>query len=77
MRTHIQKWGNSLALRIPIYLLKRLDLHAGNIVDIDIDEDRIVLKKVKYDLDEMLDKMTPENSHSLLIEDSPKGYEEW
>jgi antitoxin component of MazEF toxin-antitoxin module len=77
MRTHIQKWGNSLALRIPAYLLKRLDLHEGNAIDVDLEAEGIVVKKAKYDLDEMLDKITPENTHFLLMEDSPQGGEEW
>ncbi len=77
MRTHIQKWGNSLALRIPAHLLKRLDLHEGNAIDIDLDNDEIIVKKAKYNLDEMLDKITPENTHFLMMEDSQQGGEEW
>jgi antitoxin MazE len=77
MRTHIQKWGNSLGLRISLQLSKRLNLQAGSLVNIDIEDDRIVIQKAKYDLESMLDQMTPENSHSLLLDDSPIGDEEW
>lgn len=77
MRTYIQKWGNSLAFRIPIHLSKKLNLRAGNAVDIDEEENRIVLQKVKYDLDEMLNQITPLNCHSVEVEDTPRGGEEW
>ncbi len=77
MRTHIHKWGNSLALRIPVHLLKRLNLSEGNAINIDLEKDAIVVKKAKYNLDEMLDKITSENTHFLFMGDSPQGGEEW
>lgn len=77
MRTHIQKWGNSLALRIPVKFLKELKLHAGNAVNIDLNGEEIVIKKIEYNLNEMLDQITPENLHSLALEDFPQGAEEW
>ena len=41
MQTHIQKWGNSLGLRIPMQLAKQLQLHAGSLVILKIEEDRM------------------------------------
>jgi antitoxin MazE len=76
MRTHIQKWGNSLGLRLPSKFLKELNLHAGNAVNIDLDGEQIVIKK-EYNLDELLDQITPDNLHSLSLEDFPQGAEEW
>lgn len=77
MRTRIQKWGNSLAIRIPNRFLKELKLHTGSVVNIDLDGEQIVVKKIEYSLDEMLDQITPDNLHSLSLEDFPQGTEEW
>lgn len=77
MRTQIQKWGNSLAVRIPRNFSKRLHLHAGSAVDVDIEGEAMVLKKLKIDLQAMLDQITPENMHHGDFDDTPKGKEEW
>ena len=36
MTTKIRKWGNSLAIRIPKYIIDRLGLKEGSLVDLDI-----------------------------------------
>lgn len=68
---------NKLAFHIPVHLSKRLNLHTENAVDIDAEENHIVFQKVKYDLDEMLNQITSSNCHSVMLEDTPKGSEEW
>ena len=77
MRAYIQKWGNSLAIRIPSSLSKELDLRAGTKVNIDLEDDQIILKKIEYDLDEMLSQITSKNLHSPQLEGKAKGNEEW
>jgi antitoxin MazE len=78
METHIQKWGNSLGVRIPIHLAKQLQLQSGSVVNISIEEGRLIIKSNKYDLDMMLKEITPQNLHHLKLEDSEQlGNEAW
>lgn len=76
MESHIQQWGNSLGLRIPIQMARKLNLHPGSPVNIEVDDGRIVIK-VQYTLDTMLENITPQNQHHLLLDDQKKGREEW
>lgn len=77
MRARIQKWGNSLGLRIPIRLAKQLHLHSGSLVTIDIEGDQIIIQTQKYDLDTMLEEITSKNMHHQMLEDEARGNEEW
>ncbi|MBS0634903.1 MAG: AbrB/MazE/SpoVT family DNA-binding domain-containing protein [Verrucomicrobia bacterium] len=77
MFSHIQKWGNSLGVRIPAQLAKKLNLHAGSSVILEIEKGRLVVQTPKYDLDMMLSAITPQNRHHLALEDTQTGKEEW
>jgi antitoxin MazE len=61
----IQKWGNSLGLRIPSEVVKKMGLKSGDEVSCDLEGDTIVIhiQKPKYSLDKLLDGVTEENSH--------------
>lgn len=45
MTTTIQKWGNSQGIRIPKYLLDQIHWNTDEVVDIEIQDNTIVLKK--------------------------------
>lgn len=45
MNITIGKWGNSLGVRIPNTVTKHWNLKNGDILDIEIHEDEIVIKK--------------------------------
>jgi antitoxin MazE len=78
METHIQKWGNSLGLRIPNKIIKQLQLHPGSAVNVEIENGRIIIETPKYDLDTMLKDITPQNMHHLLLDDEQQlGNEAW
>jgi antitoxin MazE len=77
MQTHIDKWGNSLGLRIPKNLAKKLHLHVGTPVVLDIENGSLVVKTPRFNLDDMLDKITSENLHHIALDDTLKGNEEW
>lgn len=77
MEAHIQKWGNSLGLRIPMQLAKQLKLHQGSPVTIEIEDDRMVIQSPKYDLDTMVAGITQTNRHHQILDDGPQGNEEW
>lgn len=75
--SHIQKWGNSLGLRIPIQLAKQMNLHPGSPVIFNIENGRIVIQTPQYNLDTMLKEITPKNRHHPLLDDTRMGSEEW
>lgn len=78
MQAHIQKWGNSLGLRIPVSLAKQLQLHAGSQVTLEVENGRIIIQPPKYDLDTMLNGITRDNQHHQIFdEDKQRGNEEW
>ena len=77
MEGNIQKWGNSLGLRIPMQLAKQLKLHEGSLVAIEIELDRLIIQPAKYNLGMMLKDITPKNRHHQILNDEQQGNEEW
>lgn len=78
MYAHIQKWGNSLGLRIPSQLSKQMSLGPGSEVDIFIEEDRLIIKPKKESLKTLLSQITPANCHyESFEEDDQIGNEVW
>ncbi len=57
MRVHLTKWGNSLGLRMPREVARRLDLSEGSEVELETDAaGRVILTpaRPRYTLDELL-----------------------
>ena len=77
MQSHVQKWGNSLGVRIPIRLAKRLSLHPGSPVTVEIEDGRLIVQVPQYDLETMLGAITTKNLHHPLLDDGQVGAEEW
>jgi antitoxin MazE len=78
MEAKIQKWGNSLGIRIPVNMIKALSLRNGSIVDIDEESDRLIIRpKEKPNLDDLLDAISKENLHSELDFGKVEGNEVW
>lgn len=70
MATTIQKWGNSLAIRIPKDIAERVEIHQGSEIEMRVVENEgtitLVPKKQlrKYSLEELLAQCKPENRHT-------------
>ncbi len=78
MKTNIQRWGNSLGIRIPSAIAKKLSLHPGIIIEIKIENDRMVMYPKQYSLSAMVNQITEENRHHLeWNENDTRGGEEW
>jgi antitoxin MazE len=80
MRIRIQKWGNSLALRIPRSFAAETALGQGAEVDLTLEEGRLVVTPIEspeYRLDEMLSRITPENLHDEVDTGGAVGGEAW
>lgn len=79
MQVQIQKWGNSLAIRIPKSFAKEIAVDLGTTVDLSTVEGNLVAKPVKedYSLEEMLDQVTEQNLHSEVDTGDAIGKEVW
>ncbi|MDR1323090.1 MAG: AbrB/MazE/SpoVT family DNA-binding domain-containing protein [Candidatus Margulisbacteria bacterium] len=78
MEAVIQKWGNSLGLRLPSPLAKELDLRNGSYVEVEKNDRVLTIKlKPKYDLAEMLALADENNIPAELDAGVPVGKEIW
>ncbi|MEO2054835.1 MAG: AbrB/MazE/SpoVT family DNA-binding domain-containing protein [Nitrospira sp.] len=77
MKAKIQKWGNSLAVRVPKGIAEQAGVKSDDVVDMDVKDGKIVLLKVatEYSLDGLLKGITDENLHSGVETGEPVGRE--
>lgn len=67
MQTKIQKWGNSLAIRIPKAFVKEAHVACGTPVDLFVEDGKIVINphtEPEYRLDDLLKGVTKRNIHA-------------
>ena len=80
MKVRIQKWGNSLAMRIPKALAEEVHVRQNTQVEISLVDGKIVVEPVKtpdWTLEDLLEGITEENLH-LEVETGPSvGNEIW
>lgn len=77
METIVQKWGNSLGIRIPSLLVKEYALKNGARVEIFDDGGKISIKpKEGFSLEELMENVTPENMHASVDTGDDMGNEE-
>ena len=77
MKTTIQKWGNSLAIRIPKTFAMELGIDSGKEVELSLELNALHIKPSKPTLDEMLAHITPEMLHEKTDWGPPVGKEIW
>ena len=80
MQTTIQKWGNSLAVRIPKAFVKEANVAHGTAVDLSVDDGRIVIDphpKSAYRLEDLLKGVTKRNIHAEVETGDAAGKEVW
>jgi antitoxin MazE len=80
MRARVQRWGNSLALRIPKAFATETALESGSEVELTLDEGRLIvtpLASPTYELGALLAQVTPENLHDEVDTGSSVGDEAW
>lgn len=66
MRAVVKKWGNSASVRIPASVMAAAGLQLDQAVEVREDNGRVVIEPVEredYDLAQLLDAITPENTH--------------
>ena len=93
MQTKIQKWGNSLGLRIPRSFAHEAqveagmpphtvstDLHGRSLVDLSVKNGRLLIRPLrvrKYSLNVLLRKITRRNLHGEVSTGRAVGRESW
>ncbi len=79
MVTRVQKWGNSLALRIPRSFAVQAKVAAGSAVDIAVEKGQLVVRPVRqrYRLRALLKAVDARNLHGEVQTGRPVGREVW
>ena len=80
MRTRVQKWGNSLALRIPKSFATEVGLQRESSVEVLLVNGKLVITPVakpKLTLKQLLAKVTNENLHHEVDVGPATGNETW
>jgi len=81
MKTMIQRWGNSLAVRIPRHLARESRIDRGTPVEVSIANGNLVLaplsRRRSYSLASLVKKITPANRHREIDFGKPVGREVW
>jgi len=80
MHVQVKKWGNSASVRIPASVMAAASLSLDQTVEIKEEGGRIIIEPVRapiYDLDQLLDEMTPETFHEEIDFGPRVGHEVW
>ena len=80
MQSTIQKWGNSLALRIPRAVAAQIGVVQGASVDLDVESGALRVRPTappEVLLDDLLSAITPENRHDEADTGAAVGAEAW
>jgi antitoxin MazE len=79
MKAKIQKWGNSLAVRIPKSFALETKIEQDMTVNLTLDGGKIIVeperRKPRFTLEEMLSEISEENIHSETDWGEPVGRE--
>lgn len=73
------KWGNSLAVRIPRDAAARAGIEPGDNLSVSAAPGKITITKRRkvYRIEDLIERMTPENQPELIDWGSPRGKEFW
>ena len=79
METKIQKWGNSLGVRIPRSFAAEARVEAGSSVDISVEDGSLRIRALsrRYSLRDLLKKITTRNLHAEASTGARVGQEAW
>ena len=80
MRTHLKKWGNSLALRIPKAFAIEIGLKQDSPIELSLENDQLVIKpvaEIPLTLEQLLARVTEDNLHEEIKTGESVGKEVW
>lgn len=78
-QTRIQKWGNSLAIRIPKLFAQEVGLEQNSLVTVSIENGKLMLSPAdpSYALEDLLADVTKGNLHKEVETGEAVGNEVW
>ena len=80
MKVHVKKWGNSASVRIPASVMAAASLRLDQAVEVREEGGRIIIEPIAaptYDLDYLLDQMSPDSFPEDVDFGPPVGREAW
>jgi antitoxin MazE len=81
MKTVVQQWGNSLAVRIPRDIARESQIGRGTCIEMSIANGNLILtslsKRRSYSLASLVKKITSANRHPEIDFGKPVGREVW
>ena len=79
MKTKLERWGKSLALRIPKSFAIKADLTEGELVDLALVDGKNIIQRSStgYVLGDILADIASENVHTEIDFGDPLGNEIW
>ncbi|MFP3975963.1 MAG: AbrB/MazE/SpoVT family DNA-binding domain-containing protein [Dehalococcoidia bacterium] len=80
MQSRVQKWGNSLALRIPKSFAREVGIERDVPVELSLEDGRIIIAPVEkpaMTLDDLLSRVTEDNKHDEIETGPAAGNEIW
>ena len=80
MKTRLQKWGNSLAVRIPQPFAKETNLAENSAVDVSMRNGKLIIAPVKEPelaLEDLVARITKSNRHHEVDTGGKRGNEAW
>ncbi|MGH2792705.1 MAG: AbrB/MazE/SpoVT family DNA-binding domain-containing protein [Actinomycetota bacterium] len=80
MESRVQKWGNSLGLRIPKSFAEEVEVEDGSPIDISVVNGELVVRPLRpreYDLESLVEAIDPTNVHEAIETGPPVGREVW
>lgn len=80
METRIQKWGNSLGVRLPKEIINKTELREGSCVKVSNKKGFILIESCSYekpDLENLVRKISPKNIHKETGWGNSYGKEAW
>ena len=76
-RTRVSRWGASLAIRIPKPVAEQWGVKEGDVVDLVPRRDEVILRKRRYDLEDLVARITADNRPGEVNWGRAEGAEEW
>lgn len=80
IQTTVQKWGNSLALRLAKSITSQLGINEHSKVEIILENNQLIIRPVTeqpVDIDALIAAITPENLHAEISTGEAVGREIW
>jgi antitoxin MazE len=80
METTVQKWGNSLAVRLSKHVVEETNIKEGSRVGVEVDNGKIVLEvrgRKQYSLRSLLARVSRRNVHGESDLGRAEGKEIW